>query len=229
MKKGRYPDMTKDEIFYRLYDYLVDEGRDDPEEYLDLDLIDLDYAKVMLNDIRTFEDECDLEDDERLVPFLTPELVMELYNNLIRAKKFEARTERLADWIKENNPVCEYCNYYLPEHEDAKDVMPIDFLSDTDGFPFIEDASPLDLLCIGMNSRRTFDPQDEYCWFDSDTMTMHSTDRPFGDGVLDAEDFAKFILLDAECFGYMFDHIIDDEDIPHILGCTKEEYINEQF
>lgn len=220
--------MTKAEIFYRLYDYLVDEGRDDPEEYLDLDLIDLDYAKVMLNDIRTFEDECDLEDDERLVPFLTPELVMEAYNCIIRAKKFEARTGRLADWIKENDPVCEYCNYYLPAHEDAIDLCPVDFLSDTDGFPFLKDEpSPLDLLCIGMNSRKTFDPQDEYCWFDADTLTMHSTNAPFADGVLDAEAFSQFILLDKETLEYMLDGIIDDEDAQYILGCTKEEYAHE--
>ena len=78
-----------------------------------------------------------------------------------------------------------------------------------------------------MNSRKTFDPQDEYCWYDADLMTLHSTSNPFTDGLLDADAFARFILLDAETFGYMFDNIIDDEDAKHILGCTKEEYINE--
>jgi hypothetical protein len=221
--------MTKAELTERIIDSLIDPWTDDPEDYLDATPIDVEYAKVMLRDIRENEEAAELEPDECLPAYVAPEMIMETYNCLICARQHEARVARLADWITENEPVCEYCNYYLPEHEDAKDVMPIDFLRDTDGFPFIEDASPLELLCIGMNSRQTFDPQDEYCWFDSDTMTMHSTDDPFGDGVLDAEDFAKFILLDAECFGYMFDHIIDDDDIPYILGCTKEEYINEQF
>lgn len=219
--------MTKAELIERTIDAMTDPWTECPEDYLCSTSIDLHEATDLLDQIRSDEQDMDLEPDEQLPQEVTPEIVMEAYNCHVRAMKFEARTERLADWIKENNPVCEYCNYYLPEHEDAKDVIPIDFLSDTDGFPFIEDASPLDLLCIGMNSRRTFDPQDEYCWFDSDTMTMHSTDRPFGDDVLDAEDFAKFILLDAECFGYMFDHIIDDEDAKRILGCTKEEYIHE--
>lgn len=220
--------MTKAELIDRMMDYLIDEGRDCPEDYLDLQPIDLEYAKVMVHDFHTFEDECDLDEDERIAHLVTPELMMEVYNCVIRAKKFEARTERLADWIKENDPFCEYVNYYLPAHEDAIDLCPVDFLSDTDGFPFLKDEpSPLDLLCIGMNSRKTFDPQDEYCWFDAELLTMHSTNHPFSDGTLDAEAFAQFILLDKETFEYMFDGIVDDENAEYILGCTKEEYSHE--
>ena len=221
--------MTKAELIERIVDAMIDPWTDNPEDYLDATPTDLEYAKVMLRDICDNEDAAELEPDERLPEEVTPALVMEAYNCLIRARKHEARVSRLADWIRENDPVCEYVNYYLPENPDVIDLVPIDFLTDTDGFPFIEDASPLDLLCIGMNSRKTFNPQDEYCWFDPDTMTIHSTDEPFCDGTLDADAFARFILLDAETFGYMFDNIIDDEDIPNILGCTKEEYINEQF
>lgn len=218
--------MTKAELISRTVDAMVDPWTDNPEDYLDATPIyDLEQAKDMLSDLHAYD--IDLEPDEILPDEVTPAIVMEAYNCLIRAKKFEARTERLADWIKENDPVCEYCNYYLPAHEDAVDLCPVDFLSDTDGFPFLKDEpSPLDLLCIGMNSRKTFDPQDEYCWFDADTLTMHSTNEPFVDGTLDAEAFARFILLDAETFDYMFDGIITDDVAEYILGCTKEEYIN---
>ena len=221
--------MTKAELIERIVDALIDPWTDNAEDYLDAEpIFDTEQAKDMLYDIRELESSADLEDDERLPEDVTPELVMEAYNCLIRARKFEARTERLAEWIKENDPVCEYCNYYLPAHENAIDLCPVDFLSDTDGFPFLEEEpSPLDLLCIGMNSRKTFDPQDEYCWFDANLMTMHSTNHPFRDGVLDAEAFARFILLDSETLEYMLDGIIDDEDAEYILGCTKEEYIHE--
>ena len=82
------------------------------------------------------------------------------------------------------------------------------------------------LIKIGQNSPH-FDFNSDYCWFDKDKFQLHSTNHPFREGVLDAEAFARFILLDAEAFGYMFDGIIPEEDIPYILGCTKEEYINE--
>lgn len=219
--------MTKAELIERTIDAMVDPWTDCPEDYLYSTSIDLYEATDLLDQIRSDEQDMDLEPDEQLPQEVTPEIVMEAYNCHVRAMKYEARTERLAEWIKENDPVCEYCNYYLPEHDSNVDVIPVDFLSCSDYFPFMNNATPLDILCIGMNSRKTFDPQDEFCWFDSDTMTLHSTAHPFGDGILDAEDFARFILLDADCFGYMFDDIIDDEDAKRILGCTKEEYINE--
>ncbi len=220
--------MTKAELIERTIDAMTDPWTECPEDYLYSTSIDLHEATDLLDQIRSDEQDMDLEPDEHLPQEVTPGIVMEAYNCHVRAMKFEARVERLADWIRENDPVCEYCNYYLPAHEDAIDICPVEFLCDTDGFPFLKDEpSPLDILCIGMNSRKTFDPQDVYCWFDDSTSTLHSTNDPFNDGTLDAEDFARFILLDADCFGYMFDHIIDDEDAKRILGCTKEEYINE--
>ena len=219
--------MTKAELINRTIDAMIDPWTDCPEDYEDATLIDIHEATDLLVQIRDDEDKMELEPEDRLPEEADARIVMEAFNCHVRHMKFELRVSRLADWIKDNECVCEYSNYYLPEHEDAIDVVPVDFLSDTDGFPFMDNASPADILCIGMNSRKTFDPQEEFCWFDSDTMTIHSTSHPFRDGVLDAEDFARFILLDAECFGYMFDDIIDDEDAEYILGCTKEEYINE--
>ena len=155
---------------------------------------------------------------------------MEAYNCLIRARKFESRASRLADWIADNDSVCEYANYYLPVNDDAIDVFPTDFLSDMDASKLINGTgmTTLELIKLGQNSP-DFNPDDEYCWYDNEANKLHSSNEPFRDGTLDADAFARFVLLDVEAFDYMFDGVIDDEDIHNILGCTKEEYINEQF
>lgn len=219
--------MTKAELIERTIDAMIDPWTDCPEDYEDATLIDIHQATDLLVQIRDDEDKMELEPEERLPEEADASVVMEAFNCHVRHMRFELRVSRLADWIKDNECVCEYANYYLPEHNDAPNVVPVDHLGMSDCFPFMYNASPLDILCIGMNSKKTFDPQDEFCWFDRNTLSVHSTDNPFRDGILDAEDFARFILLDAEAFGYMFDDIIDDEDAKHILGCTKEEYINE--
>lgn len=221
--------MNKAELYERIVDALIDPWTDNPEDYLDATPIDMDYAPVMLHDIRDNEDICDMDPADRLPEDTTPEQIMEAYNCLVRARKHEARVNRLAEYITDNEMVCEYSNYYLPELENGIDMIPVDFLTDTDGFPFMDDASPLDILCIGMNSRKTFDPQDEFCWFDSSTLTIHSTSHPFGDGVLDAEAFAEYAMSDEgqDCFDYITNDIMDDDDFQSVFGCTREEYANE--
>ena len=221
--------MNKAGLYERIIDALIDPWTDNADDYLVATTIDLEYAHVMLKDLRDNEDAADLEPDERLPEDTTPEQIMEAYNCLVRARKHEARVNRLAEYITDNEMVCEYSNYYLPELENGIDMIPVDFLTDTDGFPFMDDASPLDLLCIGMNSRKTFDPQDEFCWFDSDMLTMHSTSHPFGDGILDAEAFAEYAMSDEgqDCFDYITNEIMDDDDFKSVFGCTKEEYANE--
>ena len=218
--------MTKAELIKRTIDAMIDPWTDNPEDYMDAQLIyDTEEAQDLLSDLHAYDQ--DLEPDDILPDEVTPAIVMEAYNCLVRARKFEARTERLAEWIRENDPVCEYSNYYLPEHEDAIDLVPVDFL--WENFPFdIGDRTPNPLFLIDLAKRSpNFAPSNEYCWFDKEKDQLFSTNHPFRDGIIDAEAFARFILLDAETFGYMFDDIIDDEDAKHILGCTKEEYINE--
>lgn len=224
--------MNKSELIDRMLEYMIDEGRDDPEDYFDLEPIDLDYAKTMVEDYRKLEDECDLTDDERIGHLVTPELMMEVFNCLVRANKFEVRTRRLAEWLTKNECVCEYDNYFSDDRDpDRRRVLPTDFLADNFPFRFDNDdksePTPLDLVEIGMNSKHTFHSGHEYCYYDDDKRQLFSTNTPFADGIINADAFARFILLDAEAFGYMFDHIIDSEDIHHILGCTKEEFINE--
>ena len=219
--------MTKAELIERIIDRITDPWTESCEDYENAELIDLDVAKDIIAQCR--EEDPDLDPEDRLPEECTPEMMMIAFNCNVRKNWHELRVQRLAEWITENDCVCEYVNYYLPTLENGIDIMPTEFIADTDGCPFLkEEPSPLDLICIGMNSRETFDPQDEYCWYDADTFTIHSTNEPFRDGTLDAEAFARFVLLDAEAFDYMFDGVIDGVDIPYILGCTKEEYINKE-
>ena len=109
-------------------------------------------------------------------------------------------------------------------------MIPVDFLTDTDGFPFfLEDASPLDIMQIGVNSWPDFNPNDEFCWFDAKKKVIHSTSHPFGDGILDAEEFAEYIMSDEgqDGFDYITNGIMNDDDFQSVFGCTREEYANE--
>lgn len=224
--------MTKAELIEKIVDAMVDPWTDCPDDYLDATLIDVHEATDLLDQIRDDEDKMDLEPEDCLPEEVTPELVMIAYNCLIHARKHEARVKRLAEYITVNDMVCEYDNYYLPEHHDAVDITPIDFLVGTDRFPFDignNEASVLDMLLIGKNSANTFNPKDEYCWFDADAMTLHSTNEPFRDGTLDAEAFAEYAMSDEgqDCLDYIMNDIMPDDDFKDVFGCTREEYANE--
>ena len=220
--------MTKAELIERITDAMVDPWTDDPEDYIYAQPIcDVEEANDMLKELHAYD--IDLEPDEILPDEVTPELVMEAYNCLLRAKKFEARTARLAEFLTDNNCVCEYCNYYYPTLDDGIDLFPVDWLTDTDGLHFTDEASPLEIMQIGINSRITFNPNHEYCWYDEDKKILHSTDNPFREGIIDAEAFARFVLLDVDASDYIIKHIMTDEDAKEVLGCTKEEYFNEQI
>lgn len=212
--------MNKLELTTRIIDSLIDPFTDSPEDYLYSSPVSLSEAEVILSDIRETEAAADLEPDECLPEEVTPSMVMETYNCLIAAKKHEARVMRLKEYITENEMVCEYCNYY-----GEIDIYPVDFLTD-DSFRFGSSKetqyTPLDFIHIGMNSVNTFNPEHEYCWLD-EKKTLHSTNTPFADGVLDAEKFAEFVLENAEPLDYFLNFIMDDDDIMHIFGCTKEE------
>lgn len=220
--------MSKTELIERIVDAMIDPWTDDPEDYLYATPIDRYGAVDLLSQIRDDEESCDLEPDERLPEEATPDLVMEAYNCLIRARKHEARVSRLADWIIDNEPVCEYANYYSPVHDDAIDLFPIDFLSNTDASALIsgDKMTTLELIELGRRSEY-FHSDYEYCYYDKERDQLFSTDCPFHEGVLDAEAFAEFILDDEETSDYIINHIMTDEDAKRVLGCTKEEYFNE--
>ena len=218
--------MTKAELIERIVDAMIDPWTDSPDDYLYATPIDIDGARDLMAQIRSDEDDADLEPDERMPEEATPALVMEAYNCLIRARKHEAWIDRMEEFIIDNDCVCEYANFYLPAHDDAIDMFPVDFLTDTDGLHFTENASPLEIMQIGINSRVTFNPNHEYCWYDADKKVLHSTDEPFRNGVLDAHAFAEFIIDDKETLDYFVNCLMDDDEIRYVFGCAKEEIIN---
>ena len=220
--------MTTPELIKRIVDSFFDFA-DCPSDYLGLDPMTLDEATEYLAEQRKTERECELEPDECLPEEVTPELYMEASNYHMNHMKFLARIERLAEWLTENECVCEHDSYYGDYPNNDPCVVPTDFICNElkDGFYFDDDVTIDDLIEIGANSKRTFSFDHEYCWYDKEKKQLFSSDTPFHDGIIDTEAMARFILLDANAFGYMFDHIIDDKDAEYILGCTKEEFINE--
>ena len=221
--------MTKAEIITRIIDRITDPWTDSPEDYRYAELIDLDVAKDIIAQCR--EEDLDYEPEDRLPEETTPELMMEAFNCNVRYQKHELRVLRLAEFITDNEMVCEYDNYYRSEYENAIEVIPVDFLYNSTRFPFsthnTENPDIIDMLRIGMNSAKTFNNNHEFCWFDKDNEVLHSTDTPFADGVLDAEAFARFVLCDADSLGYFLDCVMDDDEIMHVFGCTAEDLLKE--
>jgi len=222
--------MTKAEIISRIIDRITDPWTESPEDYQYAEPIDLDVAKDVLKQYRDDDDDCELDPEDRMPEEATPELLMEAFNCNVRYQKFELRVKRLAEYIKDNEMVCEYDNYYRPEYPDSPEVLPVDFIWES--FPFkpigsMSPDNPLFLIELGRRSK-DFDSNKEFAWYDRENNLLHSTDTPFADGVLDAEAFARFVLCDADALGYFLDCIMDDGDILHIFGCTKEELLKEE-
>lgn len=225
--------MTKTEIISRIIDRITDPWTESPEDYQYAEPIDLDSAKDVLKQYRDDDDDCDIEPDERMPKEATPALLMEAYNCNIRYQKHELLIRQFAKFITDNELVCEFDNYYVPEHESVINLIPIDFLGECNSLPFtFEDTHNPDyltVLMVGMNSKDTFNPNDEYCWYDETTKSMHSTSTPFADGLLNAEAFARFILTDMECFDYIVNDIMTDEDANTYFKCSKENLKKEVF
>lgn len=221
--------MTKTELTTRIIDRITDPWTDSPEDYADSDLITLQEAEELLRTCREEDRDNFLEPEEKMPEEVTPALLMEVYNCLVRANKHELRVKKLAQFITDNEMVCEYDTYYLPANDNAIDVVPVDFLYDVSTFPFQlndnDTPNVADILRIGMNSKNTFRFDDEYCWFDKNKEVLRSTDHPFGDGTLDAEAFARFAMEDRETLEYFVKDIMTDDDITAVFGCTAEELL----
>lgn len=224
--------MTKAELIEKIVDCLIDPWTDCPEDYLYATPIDRCGAVDFIAQIRDDEESCELEPEECLPQEATPELVMEAYNCLIRARKREARIERLAEWIADNDCVCEYANFYAPAHKVSLDIIPVDFVMESDVFPFTsegeEEPDHTAMLRIGLNSAKTFNVTDEYCWYDKEHEQLFSVSEPFRNGVLDAEAFARFAFEDPDnTLDYFINCLMDEDDFKSVFGCTKEAFANE--
>lgn len=223
--------MTKLELIERIIDRITDPWTESCYDYRDAELIDLVTAQEIIDECR--KEDTDLNPEERLPDEVTPELMMIAYNCNVRKNKHEIKVRDLALLITDHNLVCEYANYYLPEHKDAIDFVPVDFLMESTRFPFdtVNTNNPdlIDVLRIGLNSANTFSFKHEYCWFDKEHEVLYSTDNPFLDATVSARDFAEYLLSDEGRDGldYILDGIIDDEDFTDVTGCTKEEFMKE--
>lgn len=215
--------MTKAELTERLVDRLVDPYTDCLEDYEYVKPIDLEYAKSLLKDLR--HEDVEIDDPDYAVPAeVTPEMLMDTFNCILRAKQHELTVQRLADFITENEMVCEYSNYYLPAHPGATDVLPVEFLNND--FPFMNEIyadNPLWLIDLGQRSPE-FSSDDEYCWYSEDEDQLFSTDTPFGDEVLDATAFAEYIMSPEgeECREYITEDLMDEADRERVFGKGDE-------
>jgi len=222
--------MTKLELIEKIINRITDPWTESCEDYKYAELIDKDTAKDIINQCR--EEDEDFDPEDRLPEEVTPELMMIAYNCNVRKNKHELKVRNLAKAIADYDLVCEYSNYYLPDHNDAIDIIPTDFLMGYGSFPFDREnsLSPSDLICIGLNSAKVFNSNHEYCWYDKNTMTLHSTDEPFRDGTLNPGAFAEYLLSPEgeDGLNYIVNEIIDDDDFIETFGCTKEEFMKEE-
>lgn len=229
--------MTKAELTEKLADRLIDPWTDCPENYEGCDPIDLKEAASLLEDLR--RDDQAMDDPDYHVPEeTTPELLMEVYNCILRKNLHDLAVSRMAEYLTENEMVCEYDNYYRNEfNPSATEVFPTYWLFnefDANSFPFkVDDYAPdiAMIFRIGMNSAKTYDQDKEYMWFNREEFRIETTDTPFADGIIDANAFAEYILGPdgKECLDYFLDGLMDDDDIQKVFGCSEAEVRSRYF
>lgn len=130
----------------------------------------------------------------------------------------EVKVRKLSDFLTENNAVCLYSNYRLDYPNSDPDVFPVDFLDhqycDTLGLSILE------LFEVFRRSQHTFNPNHEYCWYDSTGKTLYSADFPFRDNVIHAEPLARYALEDDSLLSEIRDGWMDKVDRRIILNET---------
>lgn len=190
--------MKKEELIERIVDTFTDMGSEDPIDTAASNYVSLVEAAMHLSERRAMEIK-DLEPSERLPEEVTPLLYMEALNCYIRKCKYDVTLNHLAEYFTDGELVYTFLEFegeYINKSD--QHVCPTDFLNEDIEFPFTEtDLTMLDLISIGKRSY-DFSPEDNYCWYDEVNNELHSTDTPFGDGLIDAKAFAKWILEDKD-------------------------------
>lgn len=227
--------MAKDELIEKIVDALIDPWTDNCQDYVDAEDTDLEGAEQILKDIRTNEQDAGLKPEECLPSSVTPELVMEAWNCLVRARKHDAMVERMAEWIEDNDPVCEYENYKSEYENSRRTVYPTDFLFnsyDPNDFPFAMKGGILPdhamLVSIGMHSARSFSFNHTFCWYDQDRAQLFSSDHPFRENIINADAFAAFIVDNADVRDYFIYGVMDDTDVEYVFGKEAVEKLHEE-
>ena len=219
--------MNKIELTKRIMNAIIDPWTMDMSDMYESEPLTLDEADGYLAELRRDEDSAELEEDERLPKEVTPELYMEVYNCMVRAARHDMTIKLMADWLTDNEDVCDYDQYYADSVPDAVRVLPVTFVEEQFPFPLEHGNEPdaYELIMIGQNSAGTFHPErDEYCWFDQNKWQLFSTDTPFKDGVIDAYEVARYMLEDdPEFLDEIKNHTMCDSDREEIFKYMKED------
>ena len=219
--------MTKSDLTIALLERL----RDPFDTQCDADIATLDFLNVdeaagYLADLRRDEDAAELDQDERLPQEVTPELYMEVWNCEIRRCRHDLWVERLADWLKKNEEVFTYTQHHDEYANDGPDIEPMDLLYEYDlnDLPFIGgDYDIVDLLTIGMRSKDTFTPADDFYWYDEKQNRLISSSTPYADGIIDATALARHIVeTGGECLDDVLS-IMSPENRFLTFGSADEE------
>lgn len=219
--------MNKLELTERIIDKLTDPWTDSLKDWAAADMLTISEAENVIDSIREEDNLAELEEDERLPMEATPELVQEAWNCYVRSARHEMTIKLMAEYLKENEHVCEYDIYYANNVGGAVRVLPVTFIEEQ--FPFAlghgNEPTAYELIIIGQNSTVTFHPErDEYCWFDSDKYQLFSSDTPFHDGVIDAEAVARYMIdEDPDFLDYMREYVMNEEDIKKVFKYEKED------
>lgn len=219
--------MTKAELTERIIDRITDPWTESPEDYEYADLLDPDSAKDVLKQYREDDVNEGWDEDDRMPDEVTPELFMEVYNCNVRKNRHELQVKRLAAWLTDAEDVCDYDNFRTEYLDDSIDICPTDFLTDST-FPFDtgtnDDLSIIDILDIGARSKHTFNPNHEFCWYDSTKMQLYSSNTPFADGVIDAVSMARYAIDEPnhDCLRDILSSM-PPESVQYIFGCTEDE------
>ena len=217
--------MTKSELIERIVDSFWDFSAEDPEEYLDMEPLDLESATMYLAEQRADERAADLAPEECLPEEVTPELYMEACNCYIRRCKYEVTLDRLAEFFTLHEMVDVYHEFY-GEYVSPTDkyVCYTDWLTENMEFPFTSDnLTMLDLIQLGQHSP-DFDADKPYCWYEIKNGNencvnneLHSTRTPFADGLINARDFAAWILEHPGSIEHVKDYCMNNTDIDYIF------------
>ena len=212
--------MNKTELIERIIDTFTDMSSEDPEDTAVCSEISLEEATIYLGERRAFE-RADLEPCDWLPAEVTPELYMEAENCYIRKCRHDVQVKRLAEFLYygENYDAYDLCrDTYGYSNDNDTLVLPMDLLAGDTDFPFThEEISPLGLIAIGQNSP-DFRADSWYCWYDPRNEQLHSTNKPFEDGLLDAKALAEFILADPKVKQEVIDTYMINTDIDYIFS-----------
>lgn len=209
--------MNKAELIERIIDTFTDMGSEDPVDTAASGLLNLSEAKLYLDELRANEKEY-LEPEEYLPAEITPELYMEAYNCYVRRCQYEVTLARLAEFITLHEAVETYNEFKgIYTSPTDKTVYPTDYLTEDMEFPFTsENLSMLSLITLGQNSP-DFKADRDYCWYDEKNEQLHSTDTPFADGLINAKDFAAWVLTSDDIITHVQDFCMVNTDIDYIF------------